>query len=295
MPVKSKRDEEKWQKAKDIAKDQGKPEDYAYIMGIYKKMKPDYFKEAALRIVARFQKTAGAQEFSVYIKGTDPKRAFREAVEDARHERGHGGYSGTIAEKSDFKILSREPMSLNVARSFVDKHMDDADKWGPALAVPIADAAPGKPLKRGLVIEARDEYEARRAAIQQAEALAQIQLRGAAVTVKILGAKQLQQPGSSRSTPQTVPKASKFFWDRDKRPPSGREYATKKDALDAYKALSPAQLPDGEIWTLMEKRPVMIFKVEGGLAQRWEVEVEITPEAAAGPIKGWLFFGLASS
>ena len=42
MPVKTKRDEEKWQKAKDIAKEQGKAENYAYITGIYKKMKPDY-------------------------------------------------------------------------------------------------------------------------------------------------------------------------------------------------------------------------------------------------------------
>lgn len=55
MPVKSKRDEEKWQKAKDVAKEQGRAEDYAYIMGIYKKMKPDYFKEAVARIALRYR------------------------------------------------------------------------------------------------------------------------------------------------------------------------------------------------------------------------------------------------
>jgi len=42
MPTKTKRDEHKWDKAKELAKEQGKAEDYAYIMGIYKKMKPDY-------------------------------------------------------------------------------------------------------------------------------------------------------------------------------------------------------------------------------------------------------------
>lgn len=42
MPVKTKRDEEKWQKAKEIAEEAGKGENYAYVMGIYKKMKPDY-------------------------------------------------------------------------------------------------------------------------------------------------------------------------------------------------------------------------------------------------------------
>lgn len=42
--VKTKADEKKWQKAKELAKEQGHKDDYAYIMGIYKKMKPDYFK-----------------------------------------------------------------------------------------------------------------------------------------------------------------------------------------------------------------------------------------------------------
>lgn len=40
--VKTKRDEHKWEKAKGIAEDSGFGGDWAYIMGIYKKMKPDY-------------------------------------------------------------------------------------------------------------------------------------------------------------------------------------------------------------------------------------------------------------
>ena len=42
MPTKTKRDEHKWERAKEIADDAGKKENFAYIMGIYKKMKPDY-------------------------------------------------------------------------------------------------------------------------------------------------------------------------------------------------------------------------------------------------------------
>jgi hypothetical protein len=48
LPAKTKRDEEKWQKAKDIAAEAGQAENYAYVMGIYKKMKPDYFKTATI-------------------------------------------------------------------------------------------------------------------------------------------------------------------------------------------------------------------------------------------------------
>ena len=43
------RDEEKWEKAKQIAAKAGRSEDYAYIMGIYKRMNPDH----------KFKKTAG--------------------------------------------------------------------------------------------------------------------------------------------------------------------------------------------------------------------------------------------
>lgn len=55
MPVKTKRDEEKWDKAKEIAKAKGRGEDWAYIMGIYKRMKPDYqFKTKEAAVAFRF-------------------------------------------------------------------------------------------------------------------------------------------------------------------------------------------------------------------------------------------------
>jgi hypothetical protein len=55
MPVKSKRDEEKWEKAKEIAEKAGKGENWAYVMGIYKRMKPDYFKKGSpVRVAFRY-------------------------------------------------------------------------------------------------------------------------------------------------------------------------------------------------------------------------------------------------
>lgn len=71
MPVKSKEDEHKWQKAKELAKEQGKPENYAYIMGIYKSMKPDYFKAAARRVAARW--LAAAPKPPAPLKVTEVK------------------------------------------------------------------------------------------------------------------------------------------------------------------------------------------------------------------------------
>ena len=52
--VKTPVDEEKWQKAKAQAAERGQPDNYAYIMGIYKKMNPDRFASVS-RIVARYR------------------------------------------------------------------------------------------------------------------------------------------------------------------------------------------------------------------------------------------------
>ena len=52
--VKTPADEEKWEKAKAQAAKQGKAENYAYIMGIYKSMNPDKFKSAQ-RVAARYR------------------------------------------------------------------------------------------------------------------------------------------------------------------------------------------------------------------------------------------------
>jgi len=44
MPTASEEDERKWLKAKEIAEYSGRKDVYPYIMGVYKRMKPDYFR-----------------------------------------------------------------------------------------------------------------------------------------------------------------------------------------------------------------------------------------------------------
>lgn len=45
----------------------------------------------------------GALEFITRSDAPTSKQAFNEAVEKAQYEYGHGGYTGTIAEKGSFK------------------------------------------------------------------------------------------------------------------------------------------------------------------------------------------------
>lgn len=83
----------------------------------------------------------GAADFTVLAEGASAEEAFRSAVDEARYLYGHGGYTGTIAEKGEFRVIG-QPMKLEEARALADKLIEDddeqiADKWGPAGCIPI--------------------------------------------------------------------------------------------------------------------------------------------------------------
>ncbi len=80
----------------------------------------------------------GGEFFTAYAHGKDPQSAFQSAVEEARYQCGHGGYTGTIAEKDGYTVRSRTPMSPKAAEEFAEQDGQDNEKWGPAYAVPVS-------------------------------------------------------------------------------------------------------------------------------------------------------------
>jgi len=77
----------------------------------------------------------GANSFYTTSQGRTAKEAFTNAVEDARYEYGHGGYTGTIAEKDRFVMIEcpKGAIPEEYAHELIDKEdyrIDD--KWGPA-------------------------------------------------------------------------------------------------------------------------------------------------------------------
>ena len=91
----------------------------------------------------------GAAQFSVFRKASTPLTAddpwsqadaiFQRAVDDARHEHGHGGYTGTIAEKDSF-VQADVAVSRAEARGLMEELWDNedyTDKWGPAGALAV--------------------------------------------------------------------------------------------------------------------------------------------------------------
>lgn len=83
----------------------------------------------------------GASEFFTTASGENVRVAFRSAVEEAQYEHGHGGYTGTIAEKNEYKSASSQVFETReAATDFAASKMDDPehwcnDKWGPAAYV----------------------------------------------------------------------------------------------------------------------------------------------------------------
>jgi len=83
----------------------------------------------------------GACTFFTRAMGATPEKAFRAAVDEAAWDHGHGGYTGTIAEKNSFtliKVLDGED-PRRYARDLVDN--DDPrveDKWGPAGCIELS-------------------------------------------------------------------------------------------------------------------------------------------------------------
>lgn len=80
----------------------------------------------------------GASVFFSTANGSSAKEAFKVACDEAAWEYGHGGYTGTIAEKDSFvmcgdTVYPSYNEAYEFANSLVDK--DDkriSDKWGPA-------------------------------------------------------------------------------------------------------------------------------------------------------------------
>ena len=77
----------------------------------------------------------GSETFFTKQKGSSANDAFQKAVEEARYEYGHSGYTGTIAEKDSFVSIAL-PKGMDAddyAEHLIgedDKRI--SDKWGDA-------------------------------------------------------------------------------------------------------------------------------------------------------------------
>ncbi|WP_032381021.1 hypothetical protein [Rhodococcoides fascians] len=84
----------------------------------------------------------GATDFSSIAAGKTSREAFEAAKASALHQYGHGGYTGTLAEKDDFIVIPTPPLTSSDAADLAEELIandDDriSDKWGPAGAIAV--------------------------------------------------------------------------------------------------------------------------------------------------------------
>jgi len=98
----------------------------------------------------------GADTFYSRSSGKTANEAFSAARENAAYESGHGGYSGTIYEKHDFRSVSVPNVqglpTEQQAAEYANKLLGDEDhwvqdKWGPAACIEYAPKNPVKGLR----------------------------------------------------------------------------------------------------------------------------------------------------
>ena len=77
----------------------------------------------------------GSETFYIKSHAKSPKAAFQKAVKEAKHDYGHSGYTGTIAEKDSYEMASYSLFTLLEAQKLADTLIDKppySSKWGPA-------------------------------------------------------------------------------------------------------------------------------------------------------------------
>lgn len=84
----------------------------------------------------------GASTFMNFSEQKTAMDAFKTLRDQAAWESGHGGYTGTIAEKSEFimvgPVVETVEEAREVAKALIDS--DDkriSDKWGPAGCIDV--------------------------------------------------------------------------------------------------------------------------------------------------------------
>lgn len=84
----------------------------------------------------------GADPFFQYADGHDPATAFQQARRWALQEHGHGGYTGSVAEKDTYTVITDRPLTTADAKTLARELLACADprindKRGPAGAIAI--------------------------------------------------------------------------------------------------------------------------------------------------------------
>jgi hypothetical protein len=235
-------------------------------------------------------KLAGGVDFYQYARGSNARQAFRDAVDDARHEHGHGGYSGTLAEKSSYTMRKSTPMTRDDAYEFAYDDAGRNDKWGPAFAIPIAAERVLQEKEYTVKVKAKSRQDAQRLG-KEAIASKGRTRKGVTISVKL---SKIDQVAAGGVPPTETTKVSGTFFQVN----GNGHYNGKRDAVAEVKKQIGSEWGGrpGSSYTITKVQQVAQIKVTGEAARlpTWEV-TGTRKQVAMGKVEGYLFYGIASS
>ena len=253
--------------------------------------------EMARRVARKFQeRKAGAQGFEEWVDITDPRRAFDAARREAEYEYGSRGYTGSIAEKGGFQVVSRTPLSKSQINDMMQSgrySITNNDKWGDAFAAPYAEER----------VVTEKEYTVRVPAKSRQEALALGKKaiaekgrtrKGATVSVKLQEVFKTKEAGNPEvSVDRLSEKPATFVVNRFGEKTPARNLAEAKRF--AAQALSGSPV-GGTVEIVRTQRLALVQKTgEPTRLAEWEVRGIRQQVQVSNKIKGWAFWGMASS
>lgn len=224
--------------------------------------------------------------------------AYRHAVDEARREYGDNPYSGSISTTDGYRQVLSTPLTRSAAGLYASVHIEDGEKWGAALAVPVArdERFTFKKARMTVTIDPVNEYgrgvtewEIRYAAIAQACAKYGSALHDVKVTPKVKTEAVVSQTAGRPVTRYEVTT-------------NGHRttlHATKAQALAEAKRAASVGGPAVKVRTVKyypEASTTNLATVEVRVVSATAVLdiVVATPKKGDTPTEGWLFFGLAA-
>lgn len=133
--VKTPRDERLWQKAKDIADEAGHAENWAYVMGVYKRMNPDRFDKSAAMSTSRamYLREEIARALQRPIPAARKAREVGSVVHELLAFLGGQEFADAMSDKVTQGIVRSAPRTASwttaidpKARSIIDREIDVA-------------------------------------------------------------------------------------------------------------------------------------------------------------------------
>tara|TARA_R110002020_G_scaffold358855_2_gene571467 strand:- start:2558 stop:3244 length:687 start_codon:yes stop_codon:yes gene_type:complete len=226
----------------------------------------------------------GATGFSMSIQAKDPvtfHRMFLQAARDDRLEYGNDSYSGTIGQKSGYTMVSEQPLSPSVVDKLEDER--DGDKWGAALACPVAEM---KEVARVSKKKKKMPFDSERVWYRGVEELLMKQTKprkGCEVEIKVTSLVKAREPRY-----KLVKKESPKKWCTINRGRTTFSSDKKSAAITAYKqqlmvGLEVSLVYVDQVWERIQTHPA-----------QWDVEYDVIHLRKTDEIAEYAVWGMAA-